>query len=249
MKKTFIIISVSDRIEQLNDLVRSIMALDFADYDLALFFQDYEGDRIKELEHPERFSKIIVTGEKVGCHAARVMLLREVRSDIYINLDDDMLLTKYTRYDKAIEKALQPHVGFVLTNWARTPKLLKEKIPKMSDTFRPQIMCYQGGGMIYSDKIAELIRPLPAQKFMFDDLWAMTAYINGYTNYYYYGSLALHFVCTKGGMRTFMAEEKPPYACADYINYRTLKNGEYAIGLDADVNEYAKELHRKNLKR
>lgn len=249
MKKTFIIISVSDRIQQLNELVRSIIHLGYEDYEMALYFQDYEGNRIAELEHPERFSKIIVTDKKVGCHAARVLLLREVKSDVYINLDDDMLLTQYTRYDKAIEKALEPHVGFVLTNWARTPKLLLEKVPKMSDTFKSQIMCYQGGGMVYSDKIAELIRPLPAKKYMFDDLWAMTSYINGYTNYQYAGSLALHFICTKGGMRKFMAEEKPPYACAEYINYRTLKNGEYAIGLDSDVNDYAKALHKKNLKR
>ena len=249
MKKTFIIISVSDRIKQLNALVQSIINHGFTDYDIALYFQDYEGNRINELEHREMFSKIIVVGEKVGCHAARVNLLREVKSDIYINLDDDMLLTPYTHYEKAIEKALEPGTGFVLTNWARTPKLLLAKVPNMSEKFRPQIMCYQGGGMVYSDKIAELIRPLPAKKFMFDDLWPMTAYINGYTNYAYAGSLALHFICTSGGMRTFMKEEKPPYACAEYINYRTLKNGEYAIGLDSDVNEHAKSLHRKNLKK
>ena len=56
-------------------------------------------------------------------------------------------------------------------------------------------------------------------------------------------------VCTKGGMRTFMAEENPPYACAQYINYRKIKNGIYAIGLDSDVNAYARELHKKNLKK
>lgn len=248
MKKTFVIISVSDRIEQLNDLVESIVYHGYEDYELALYFQDYLGT-IGQLKRPERFSKIIVVPEKVGCHAARVNLLREIRSDIYINLDDDMLLTPYTHYEKAIEKALQPGTGFVLTNWARTAKLLAEKVPKMSDTFRPQIMCYQGGGMVYSEKIAALMRELPAKKYMFDDLWAMTAYVNGYTNYQYAGSLALHFVCTKGGMRKFMAEERPPYACAEYINYRTLKNGDYAIGLDSDVNAYAKQLHKQNLKK
>ena len=248
MKKTFIIISVSDRIKELNALVQSIINHRFTDYDLALYFQDYEGDRINELQHRELFSKIIVVDKKIGCHAARVNLLKEVHSDIYINLDDDMLLTPYTHYEKAIEKALEPGTGFVLTNWARTPKLLLEKVPKMDGKFRKQIMCYQGGGMVYSDKIAELMRELPAEKFMFDDLWAMTAYINGYTNYAYNGSLALHMVCRKGGMQTFMKEERPPYACEKYINYRVLSDGEYAIGLDSDVNDYAKELHKKNLK-
>ena len=248
MKKTFVIISVSDRIEQLNELVDSILYYGFDDYELALYFQDYLGN-IGQLRHRERFSKIVVVPEKVGCHAARVSLLKEIKSDIYINMDDDMLVGPYTHYDKAIEKALEPGTGFVLTNWARTPKLLLEKVPKMEEKFRPQIMCYQGGGMVYSEKIAELMRGLPVKKYMFDDLWAITSYINGYTNYQYAGSLTLHMVCRSGGMQKFMKEERPPYACIDYINYRTLKNGDFAIGLDADVNDYAKKLHKQNLKK
>ncbi len=248
MIKTFIIVSVSDRVQELNALVDSIIALGFDDYRIALYLQDPEG-RAGEIRNRERYSQIIVVPEKEGCHAARVHLLRKVKSDIYINLDDDMLLTKYTRYDGAIAKALERGTGFVLTNWARTEKLLLAKVPKMREAFIPQIMCYQGGGMVYADKIAEIVRRLPAEKFRYDDLWPLSAYINGYTNYAYKGSLAIHMICTKGGMRTFMADENPPYACAQYINYRKIKNGVFAIGLDSDVNAYARELHKKNLKK
>lgn len=248
MKKTFIIVSVSDRVPQLNDLVQSIIDNGFDDYDIALYLQDY-ANRESEIANRERYEHIFVVPEKEGCHAARVHLLRRVKSDIYINLDDDMLLTKYTRYDGAIAKALQPGTGFVLTNWARTEQLLMKKVPKMAEKYIPQIMCYQGGGMVYSEKIAEIMRSLPADKFRYDDLWSISSYINGYTNFAYKGSLAIHMICTKGGMRTFMAEENPPYACARYINYRKIKNGVFAIGLDGDVNEYARELHKKNLKK
>ena len=248
MIKTFIIVSVSDRVQELNALVDSIIALGFDDYRIALYLQGPEG-RAGEIRNRERYSQIIVVPEKEGCHAARVHLLRKVKSDIYINLDDDMLLTKYTRYDGAIAKALERGTGFVLTNWARTEKLLLAKVPKMREAFIPQIMCYQGGGMVYADKIAEIVRRLPAEKFRYDDLWPLSAYINGYTNYAYKGSLAIHMICTKGGMRTFMADENPPYACAQYINYRKIKNGVFAIGLDSDVNAYARELHKKNLKK
>lgn len=248
MIKTFIIVSVSDRVQELNALVDSIIAQGFDDYRIALYLQDPEG-RAGEIRNRERYSQIIVVPEKEGCHAARVHLLRKVKSDIYINLDDDMLLTKYTRYDGAIAKAFERGTGFVLTNWARTEKLLLEKVPKMREAFIPQIMCYQGGGMVYADKIAEIVRRLPAEKFRYDDLWPLSAYINGYTNYAYKGSLAIHMICTKGGMRTFMADENPPYACAQYINYRKIKNGVFAIGLDSDVNAYARELHKKNLKK
>lgn len=247
MTKTFIIVSVSDRVQELNNLVDSIIANGFDDYRIALYLQDPEG-RAGEIRNRGRYSDIFVVPEKEGCHAARVHLLRKVRSDIYINLDDDMLLTPYTRYDRAIVKALERGTGFVLTNWARTEKLLLAKVPKMREKFIPQIMCYQGGGMVYSDKIAELMRGLPADGFRYDDLWSLTAYINGYTNYAYKGSLAIHMVCTKGGMRTWMADTNPPYACARFINYRKLKDGVYAIGLDSDVNDYARELHKRNAK-
>lgn len=248
MKKTFVIVSVSDRVKQLNLLVESIIKEGFNDYELALYFQDPE-KRAGEIRNRWRYSHIFVTTEKEGCHSARVNLLRKIKSDIYINLDDDMLLTKYTNYDRAIEKAIENGTGFVLTNWARNEKLLLNKVPKMKDKFIPQIMCYQGGGMVYSDKIAELMRELPTEKFRYDDLWAITSYINGYTNYAYKGSLAIHSVCTKGGMKTWMLETNPPYACAKYINYRKIKNGIYAIGLDSDVNQYARELHKQNLKK
>ena len=248
MIKTFIIVSVSDRVPQLNDLVDSIIANGFDDYRIALYLQDPE-NRAGEIRNRERYSQIIVTPEKEGCHAARVHLLRKVRSDIYINLDDDMLLTQYTHYDLAIAKALERGTGFVLTNWARTEKLMLAKVPKMANKFIPQIMCYQGGGMVYSNKIAELMRALPTEKFRYDDLWSLTAYINGYTNYAFKGSLAIHMVCTKGGMKTWMADNNPPYACARYINYRQIKNGIYAIGMDSDVNEYARALHKQNLKK
>ncbi len=249
MTKTFIIVSVSDRIPQLNELVGSIIANHrFDDYRIALYLQDYQG-RAEELMYRWRYNAIFVVGEKEGCHAARVHLLRKVRADIYINLDDDMLLTEHTRYDAAIAKACERGTGFVLTNWARTRSLLEKKVPKMREAFIPQIMCYQGGGMVYSEKIAELMRGLPAEGFRYDDLWPITAYINGYTNYAYKGSLAIHKVCTKGGMKTWMAETEPPYACAKFINYRRLNDGHFAIGLDSDVNDYARELHKKNLKK
>lgn len=248
MTKTFIIVSVSDRVPELNKLVDSIIANGFDDYRIALYLQDPEG-RAGEIRNRGRYSDIFVVPEKEGCHAARVHLLRKVRSDIYINLDDDMLLTPYTRYERAIVKALECGTGFVLTNWARTEKLLLAKVPKMSEKFIPQIMCYQGGGMVYSDKIAELMRALPTDKYRYDDLWSITAYVHGYTNYAYKGSLAIHSVCTKGGMHKWMKDNNPPYACAHYIKYRKLQSGVYAIGLDSDVNAYARALHKENLKK
>ena len=253
VKKTFVIISVSDRVEQLNELIKSICAFDkFKDYDINLLFQDYLGNS-GEIKYKWRYKNIFTYPKKLGCHGARVTLLREIakkgKYDAYINLDDDMILTQYTDYEKSIEKALEDSTGFVLTNWARTEKLLLDKVPKMADKFVKQIMIYQGGGMVYADKIAVIMANLSVTDAMFDDVWPLTAYINGYTNYRYLGSLAIHCICTKGGMHLYMSEEQRPLLCEDYVNYRYCKDGKSVhIPMDSDLNEKARQLHKENLK-
>jgi len=249
MKKTFVIVSVSDRVNELNTLIESIMSFSrFDNYDVCLCYQDYLGNADK-IKHRERYQTVLIVPERMGCNGARIYLLQNIFYDIYVNLDDDMRLTKWTDYDAACQKALEPGVGFVLTNWARSEGILKNKILKMQDKFIPQIMVYQGGGMVYAEHVARLIRKLPPEKTMFDDIWSITTYINGMMNYRYLGSLALHFTCQSGGMQTFMCEEKPKLACPEYINYRKGKRDEWLIPCDSDINDLARFLHEENKKK
>lgn len=249
MKVAFVIVSVSDRVNDLNHLIESIMCFRrFDDYDICLCFQDYLGNS-DQIKYRDRYAYIDICHEKLGCNGARIRLLQNINYDFYVNLDDDMELVEQTDYSKAIQKANEKGIGFVLTNWARSRNILMSKIPKMEDKFIPQIMVYQGGGMVYSEKIARLIRKLPVEKTLFDDIWCITSYINGYTNYRYQGSLALHFICSSGGMRLFMREEKPKLACKEYIDYKHGKRvNEWLIPLDKDVNSWARFLHNKNKK-
>ena len=67
LKKTFVIISVSDRVDMLNNLVESIMRYDkFKDYDLCLMFQDYTGNR-DEIKYKDKYATIIYADEPLGC--------------------------------------------------------------------------------------------------------------------------------------------------------------------------------------
>lgn len=247
VRKTFVIVSVSDRVDDLNKLLESIMSFKkFDEYDVNLCYQDYLGNA-DLIKYKDRYAQIIVEPQKMGCNGARIHLLKHLDYDIYVNLDDDMLLTEWTDYERSIEKALEESTGFVLTNWARSEKILQKKIPNMEDKFVKQIMIYQGGGMVYSEKIAKLIRELPVKKTMFDDIWCITPYVHGYTNYRYLGSLALHFTLGSGGMQLFMKEEEPELSAPQYINYRHGKR-EWLIPMDSDVNDYARQLHKENKK-
>jgi hypothetical protein len=181
-----------------------------------------------------------------------VHLLREAdKYDIYINLDDDMLLTEYTSYNASINKALEKETGFVLTNWAKTESLMLRKVPKMKNKFVKQALVYQGGGMVYSEKIAQVMRRLKPIKSTFDTEWSLTSYLLGYTNYRYLGSLAIHMVCGVGGMSEFMKNNPAVKTLEPYVNYRRSKkqNGsgkDLLIPLDSDLTQLAKDTHKQN---
>ena len=251
---SFIVVSVSDRVDDLNKLVEGIVQDPrFEGVDLNLMFQDPD-EVVGEIAFLERYSNIFVVPEKMGCHGARVELLRRVRYDTYINLDDDMELTEHTRYGPAIEKAHERGTGFVLTNWARTRKLLDKKLPRVREEFIRQVLIYQGGGMVYSDETADLIRKLPVVHQTFDHSWPLTAYISGLVNYRYMGSLAVHRVCGRGGMAAYMGENPPQLMMEEYVNFRQAKrqNGsghDVCIPLDADLKPLAHEMHRLAKKR
>ena len=252
MRKAFIIVTVSNRVNELNDLLHSMAenVPDFGSWDVCMLMQDNLG--VRDQVDMRYVTKAFIYDELLGCNAARILLLKQAGMldyDVYCNLDDDILITPYTNYDPAVRKCLEPDVGFVLTTWARTEELMLKKVPNMQDKFVKQALVYQGGGMIYSRKIAELIVKLPVVKTVFDEGWPLSAYVNGYDNYRYLGSLAVHKICTRGGMQSF-------YKQGDYnalknlfpelINYRRGKSGEWLIPLDGDLTQRAKELHKQN---
>ena len=251
-RKAFVIVTVSSRVDSLNLLLETIErhVPDFADWDVCVFMQDNLG--VANRVDRSRITQMFVVSQLMGCNAARIELLKRIRYEVYCNLDDDIELTEYTHYEPAIAKCLEPTTGFVLTNWARTESLLAKKVPAMEDKFVKQALIYQGGGMLYSDKIAELIRRLPSTPTVFDEGWPLTAYINGYTNYRYLGSLAIHRVCTKGGMNEWYKSvdySKLPNLFPQYINYEQSERGEWHIPLDNSLTELAKRMHRENAAR
>lgn len=247
MRKTFVIVSVSERWENLNALVKNIRSFrKFDDFDICCCFQDWQGTRGK-LDCGDQFAVLLVEPERMGCSGARIHLLKHLAYDVYVNLDDDMTLLDLTDYSAAITKAMEKDTGFVLTNWRKSEKLIEAARPKMANTFVKQILIYQGGGMVYGEKIAKLIRQLPVEKTMFDDVWPMTAYVNGYVNFRFLGSLALHYICSTGGMRSFMRETNPKHSTTGLIDYKPGKRpGEFLIPLDKDILPLAHEMHARN---
>lgn len=255
LKKAFVVVSISSRVDALNKMIETLETNihDFPEWEICVLFQDNLGvaDRINK----KNITHLYIEKDLMGCNYARVELLRRIKQygyDVYCNLDDDIEITPYTNYDSAVAKCLESGTGFVLTNWTRTEKILEQKIPKISEKFVPQALIYQGGGMLYNDIIADLVRTkVPCTKTVFDEGWPLIAYINGYTNYRYLGSLAIHRICTTGGMNEFyksVSYDDLPNLFPEYIDYKKGKNGHWNIPLDADLTEKARTLHKERFK-
>jgi hypothetical protein len=254
MKVTFVIISVSDRVDQLNLLIQSIRRYSkFDSYDLSILFQDYMGNS-DQISKTYGIDNMFIYPERLGCHGARIELLRRIKGkdyDYFINLDDDMEVTEQTNYQPCIEKCKDPRTGFILTNWARNRKLHDQKIPKMKEVFLKQIMVYNGGGQVYGKALASIMASMEIVKATFDNAWALTAYLQGYQNYAYKGSLAIHRICTSGGMRSFMENEEHELTYENLINYKTVKNPrgkgrDICIPMDSDLKPIVRLIHKQN---
>lgn len=230
-----VMVTMADRIEMLNGFLASLAEHGPKGVEVLFHVQSpgpgsgwtlAEWQRRLELPEGVKVGHLMWSEFGKGCHWARVELLCHApRYSTYVNVDDDVELTEHTHWEPAIAKAQRPGVGFVLTNWARTPALMLKKVPKMEDKFLPQVMVYQGGGMAYTDAVAELMRQLPQVHARYDDLWPLTAYLAGYRNFRYMGSLAVHRIMVKGGMNAYMRATPRVLLAGDWIDYPYLTGG------------------------
>jgi hypothetical protein len=257
VKPTFIIVTVSDRVEQANALVGQLLDDPrFAGYGMCVRMQDPEG-RVGEFQHRNRCTLFQLTDRLEGCHAARVLLLREAHKrgyDGYVNMDDDMEVTEHTDYEPALVKAQERGCGFVMTNWARTRKLLDAKVPAMLDArrgkrFYSQVMLYNGGGMVYGRQVADIIVALPPIPTAFDCAWPLSVYLKGLQSYRDQGSLAIHKVCGTGGMRVFMEATPLHVMGSEWLNFTPASRQDGSclgvrIPLDKDIKPEARDKHK-----
>lgn len=254
MTKTFIIASTGDRKDGLCRLVISLTPFINSGWKISAVCQGYSEKDIKDVKTLIGDNgKVFTIDNLIGAHSAKMIALNDSQSDVWCSLDDDMFAIPKTNYDKIADIIFNDKsIGFISGNWARTLKQAGSKDTK--DELIPQKLVFTGGGLFFRDDVADIIRGIPNEQYLFDDcLWAMYAYINGYNNYRYRGSIAIHQICTKGGRRTWMMQVDnrilPP---EKYLRVRkgTAKDGynQYLICNDSDLTDLSHTLHNKNKK-
>jgi hypothetical protein len=258
MRKTFLICSLVGRLEGLFDLITSLGRYGNS-WDIAVIMQKYDDASVAIIEaHCKKLfvnSKVYSTDKMTGPHLARCMVLDKQESDVWCILDDDMLAIEHTDYDKMAEIVYEnKNIGFLSGNWRKSESMIPKAI--VEDKLLYQSIVYTGGGMMFREDVAEIIRNIPRTMYVFDNpLWSIYSYVNGYDNCRYMGSLAIHRICGKGGRIKWLKEneEKKSLPPAEWIQTRRGKgkagsNDEFLICTPSDITALAKELHKKNKK-
>lgn len=254
MRKTFIIATTGDRLQGLKNLLISLYPFFNSGWKAVIVCQAYSNADIVEIKKLVGENGLVVAiKELIGAHTAKVIALNAIQSDIWCSLDDDMFAIKQTDYEKMSDiLENDKSIGFISGNWARTVGLAGKK--SVQDKLISQKLVFTGGGLMFREDVAEIIRNIPNEQYLFDDcLWAMYAYIHGYSNYRYLGSIAIHQICTVGGRRTWL-KLKPNRVLPPEKFLRVRKGtkdegyNQYLICNDSDLTELSHRLHLANKK-
>jgi len=194
--------------------------------------------------------------DRRGPHTAKLSGLQaNLDVNVWVSIDDDMELLPQTDYNNAALVCQTRGVGLVSCNWAKSEGHLPKKIKAMAPTFKEQKVVYTGGGLVFSGRVAEVIRGIPSERYVTDNaLWSAVVYSRGYKNYRYMGSLALHRIMSKGGRKAYLKES--PGAMFPVPHLLTQRKCDQHLYPSAEANTYipdskdltplAEELHREN---
>jgi len=147
--------------------------------------------------------------------------------DTWIHFDDDMeLVPGLTDFTEAIVKANEPGVGVVSCNWTRSmaPGLLARCWPPREPLWIKQPIVNMSGGMVYTRRVVDELLKVGNVPYLFDDTQVgLSAYLAGYENWRYRGSVLIHKILSPGGVKeVFKSTELVP-PDAHYMRVRKCK--------------------------
>ena len=255
MTKALCIPSV--RPASLRKLLSSIVELNILrDWKIHVYFQCYTDEERTSIwdSFGHILSGEIVSDCRVPPYIARCRLLETVDADIFCMNDDDAVFMDLFDYETPIQKIDQdPKCGMVSTNWVRvnTPKMMARK--RYEKEFKTQSIVNTGGGLLFSDKVKKAVLRKPIEAYLYDDIMlSLNAYISGFKNYRYLGSIIEHNAVMKGGIKTLYKEQNMSLLPSEYINMKKTTsiyphdNNNYHMPVSGALTDRAKSLHKIN---
>ena len=163
-----------------------------------------------------------------------------------------MVFTSKTTFTKSIEKLKESNTGMISLGWVRHENAFPKY--KVVDEFVKQKIVYTGGGLLFTNKISQILLNEPRKEYICDNtLWSLLVYINGYNNFRYRGSCTIHNICSKGGRRSWIDNGKTELGRTDLVDFKKSKLSksnkiDYLIPNSSDIKDIAHKLHQNNLK-
>lgn len=225
-------------------------------WDVCIGFQCYTKDDYKLIESHRNFPRIthmLHYQKRSPLFPLRVDMIEKWGNyDYWCSADDDIAFTQLTNTQSILDKFEEPSVGMISGNWAKTESMLHRS--QFEDTFILQPIIFTGGGLFFSKSVVEYLINFPRRPYLFDDVqFSLISYLYGFDNYRYLGSLAVHGVQQKGGLRvlydTIALEPNPPqWITLTPLSTNSIKKEEnnYHIPTSHDITLKAKEMHLKH---
>lgn len=254
MKPTFLVPSV--RPDLMEALLRSWDARPWADqFQMAMALGDYSpedrdrivamaGDRLYRLIELPRTPPFIV----------RQMVLDACPDvEAWIFLDDDMEFTGETNFSAPLQAIETPGTGCISCNWVRNESPALRARARYEPTFIKQSLVNMSGGMVMPRAVAHLIRDHDRRPYTFCDIQAsLISYLAGYENYRYLGSILIHRIMEKSGLKKSYKErafDPPP---SQWLSARPCKpmydfaGQNHYMPIAKDLMPDAHDEHRRN---
>ena len=191
----------------------------------------------------------------MGCFGSKMYGMKNHDSDIWLSMDDDMLILPQTNFDRMADiYAADRSLGMISGAYCRFPGKTKTHIRRMRDKLVPEPILGTWGGLMFGRELGDLfVSERYGRDIQHDDLeWSMLSYVNGYENARYLGSLIVHMVGSKGGFRLYakgMGAHELPDPSLIRVEFREndLDNPNAMVYVGSlDLLPRAHELHRHN---
>ena len=195
--------------------------------------------------------------DRAPVYPLRVEAMQRYEADIYVNCDDDMIpLPGLTNWDVMAGKLMREQdIGVISGNWVRSHAFLKKK--GLVEEYVWQPITNMAGGQMYRREVARWLADnpyCPVAPYMFDDIQAsLTAYVGGWKNARYRGSLLIHNILSPDGLKVqFNSDSSLRRPDPSLIRSRPSPHQKYEadnnyyMPVVGDVQPMAHELHHTN---
>lgn len=226
-------------------------------WDLLVAFQAYtkeDFELVKKSPYYYRITDYMIYPERRFPYPTRVEMYKKWRNkyDFWCSMDDDMELLATVNYGKILEKLQEPGVGVVSGNWVKHETFLKRIQPV--NEFVEQPLVNMAGGQMFGREIVDILITGKVAPYRFCDIEvAIKAYVKGYRNFRYRGSLIIHRIMAKDGLIKTVREYPMELPDSTLIVPRMCDSTgpmgpNYFMPGSKEVTKYAHELHTLNLK-